>query len=1101
MKKALQILFVVLLTFFIGYSLGNAQNPGYTSNLFTIKSGLSNTYINTVFCDSYGYLWLGTPDGLNRYDGSEFQVFKNQTNDSNSICNNEIHRICEDNNGDLWVATGNGLSKYNRRAGNFTNYYHNPSNSNSISDNTIYYVYQDMEGNIWAKTQASLDKIDIRKNIASHYKINSSSENVNDDSFFSIVEDSNKRFWIGTNNGLYCYDKNIKLIERFENIPKNEKTISNNRIKDICKDNIGNIWIGTENGLNYLNTNTKEFKRFFQQTGLSNSLLGNSINNLYLDKSGVLWISTKNGLCNFHHNSFNQYKSINYSNGKIVLSAISSITLDKANILWLGTYKGLVKIDLKAPKFNIIRNSEGANYDFALNNTTAVFTDKNSSLWFGILENGLTILQSNGISKTYTKQSHPELFKSNNINVIVSDNNANVWLGTDNGIVIYNKKTQQFDPLQKFKKDCSFLENNIVYTIHQDKHEQIWIGTERGLYVLKIIGSKVGEYLNLPDSQKLKVGKVYSISEDANGSIWLGTNQGLVKFEPERKVVKYYYVNKHDPNSIASNSINVIYCCSNGNVWVGTNAGLCKYNRAKDNFTTYTENEGLPNNFINAILDDKLGNIWVSTNKGLAQLNTSKETVTCYDLADGLQGYEFNKGVACKDPSGDFYFGGINGINNFFPDSLKTYSTQPNVEITSIKLFRKGSTKNLTVWPDEVIKIPANTNRFVVSFAVLDFTFPENNRYHYMLTPLETEGQWVDNGSQPSATFSNLPPGKYLFRVKGANSDMIWSTNQYSITLVIESPIWKTSTAIVLYLILLILGIYGAVQWRTRKLRQTNKMLKDKETAALKIAQQKEELILKNKNITDSINYAKRIQVAVMPSEKTFMRILPNSFVFHKPRDIVSGDFYWIYERNNKIFIAAVDCTGHGVPGAFMSILGVELFRKITQSYTEDPGQILSKLNEDFSRIFSDIDDVSLKDGMDISFCVIDKTTFTLEYAGAFNPLYILRENKIIEIKGNRFSVSMEMKQESLMFTTHTVPLQKDDMIYIFSDGYADQFGGYENKKFKYRRFRHLLLNIHRLPLNDQKAYLDESMELWRGNNEQVDDILIIGVLCNFGNL
>jgi serine phosphatase RsbU (regulator of sigma subunit) len=236
----------------------------------------------------------------------------------------------------------------------------------------------------------------------------------------------------------------------------------------------------------------------------------------------------------------------------------------------------------------------------------------------------------------------------------------------------------------------------------------------------------------------------------------------------------------------------------------------------------------------------------------------------------------------------------------------------------------------------------------------------------------------------------------------------------------------------------------------------------------------------------------------MMPAEKTFKRLLPNSFVYHKPRDIVSGDFYWIYERNGKVFIAAVDCTGHGVPGAFMSILGVELFRNITQNEIEDPGMILSKLNEDFSTIFSDIEDVSLKDGMDISFCVIDKAHLVMLYAGAFNPLYIIRENKILETKGNRFSVSMEKKQESLDFMTHKIQLERKDMIYIFSDGYADQFGGFDGKKFKYRRFRHMLLNIHTLPLEDQKAYLDESMIAWKGNNEQVDDILVIGIKPEF---
>jgi serine phosphatase RsbU (regulator of sigma subunit) len=269
---------------------------------------------------------------------------------------------------------------------------------------------------------------------------------------------------------------------------------------------------------------------------------------------------------------------------------------------------------------------------------------------------------------------------------------------------------------------------------------------------------------------------------------------------------------------------------------------------------------------------------------------------------------------------------------------------------------------------------------------------------------------------------------------------------------------------------------------------------------ARQIILQKEELTLKNKSITDSINYAKRIQTAMLPPYRLFRSIFPSSFVLYMPKDIVSGDFYWINKLNDKIFVAAVDCTGHGVPGAFMSIIGFELFRKITNiEGLSRPSDILNRLNEDFHVIFKDVDNVVLRDGMDVAFCSIDKKDMILEFAGAFNPLYLIRDNKINEIKGDRFAIGLdETNFMDQTFKNHLIPIQKGDIIYLFSDGFADQFGGPDGKKYKYRRFRHLLLTLHQLPMEKQHEILENNVMEWRGQQEQVDDILVIGIKIDF---
>jgi ligand-binding sensor domain-containing protein/serine phosphatase RsbU (regulator of sigma subunit) len=1095
MRKALLISILIIFCF----SLGDAQNIGSRTEIYSIEEGLSQSSINHLLLDSKGFLWLATKDGLNRFDGKYFTVFKHIPSDTNSLSDNYIRHLCEDRNGNIWAATNNGLSCYNPSNGNFINYYNETNNSNSISSNTLYFVFEDRNGTIWVKTLETIEKLDLTRSKFAHYShYNNVFNYISGDFLFDIFEDSKGKLWIGTKDGLNCFDRNLELFERFEYNPNNKFSISDNRVKIISEDKNGNIWIGTENGLNKFDIFSKKFTRYYNSATNSNSLISNSVNDIFIDKENKLWIATMAGFCTYEtqKNNFTQYKYIYYKNSKLALTGISSITIDKASNLWLGSYEGLTKIDLKPFKIGLYRSS-GETYSF---NVSSIFSSDARNVWIGTWGNGLIKRNLNNNQTDYYNTSTLNgIFTDNNIYALFSDNKSNIWIGTGNGIVIFDKNTNKFKNFKSVAKECTFLDNNRVYAFHQDKVGRMWIGSEYGLHQYNPKTNSVQNYVQIPDSQGIAIHTALCFTDDSIGNLWIGTNDGLVRYNIENKEYKKYLSNpKLNINSICSNTIYSLLCSSKGIVWVGTNAGLCRYNDKNDDFSIYTENEGLPNNTIYAMLEDGSKNIWLSTNNGIICFDPNLETFTTFDLADGLQGYEFNLGAASKTSHGELFFGGINGLNFFHPDSLTPNNNKPNIQVTSIEMIGRGIKKVLALCPGKTIHVPSYVKLFTISFAALDFTYPANNQYMYKISSSTEEGLWISLGNKSYVQFSNLTQGKYHFKVKGSNSDKVWSSNEYDLYLIIESPIWKTKIAIIIYIILLITIGYATVQIRTRKLVRTNRELTDKEHAAKKIAQQKEELTLKNKNITDSINYAKRIQVAVMPSERTFKRLLPDSFVFHKPKDIVSGDFYWIYEKQDKVFVAAVDCTGHGVPGAFMSILGIELFRKITMTDIDDPGKILARLNEEFSRIFSDVEDISLRDGMDIAFCVIDKKNNLLYFAGAVNPMYLVRDNKIIEIKGNRYSVSIEKKQEALIFETHKILLENEDMFYIFSDGYADQFGGYEGKKFKYRRFRHLLLNIHKLPLEDQKKYLDESMDTWKGALEQVDDLLVIGIKVNF---
>jgi serine phosphatase RsbU (regulator of sigma subunit) len=297
-----------------------------------------------------------------------------------------------------------------------------------------------------------------------------------------------------------------------------------------------------------------------------------------------------------------------------------------------------------------------------------------------------------------------------------------------------------------------------------------------------------------------------------------------------------------------------------------------------------------------------------------------------------------------------------------------------------------------------------------------------------------------------------------------------------------------------LYSALVIGLVYLFVMSQAKSLVKTKKLLKEKEHVLEQVEKQKSELEIRERNITDSLIYAQRIQEALLPSEEYFRRFFKDSFIFFKPRAIVSGDFYWIGEKNGRIFIVAADCTGHGVPGALMSMIGIEIIEKtIIEDNIDIPAAILAILNKGLEKTFSREKNIGtiIRDGMDIGLCVIDTDKKKIEYAGAFFPLYLIRNNSLIEMKGDKLIIGMNPSGQA--YNNHEIDLMDDDILYLFSDGYVDQFGGSENKKFMYRRFRYLLTTIHRFPIVDQKSVLDENIRTWMGETPQIDDMMIIG--------
>jgi serine phosphatase RsbU (regulator of sigma subunit) len=497
------------------------------------------------------------------------------------------------------------------------------------------------------------------------------------------------------------------------------------------------------------------------------------------------------------------------------------------------------------------------------------------------------------------------------------------------------------------------------------------------------------------------------------------------------------------------------------------------------------------------MIADNSGKLWISTNSGITSFDQKNSKTRHLDANDGLLDQVFSDRLVSQSFSGLQLFGGNRFIVAFQPDSIAIDNSIPKVEFVEVVLSGKNDNKIKNIAEHDTLEIEPKYHYIKISFSLLDFWAPFKNRYKYSIEKIGSQTRWIYLDGQNYLILSGLKAGYYKLCIRGSNNENTWNENSSDLVIHVIAPFWQSRIAFLMYGIVTIIIFYFTIFFRTKHLLKLNREHRQKEQIAKKVEQQKEELSFKNKNITDSIYYAKRIQEALMPSHKLFRKFFPDSFILHIPKDIVSGDFYWINEVDNRVYFAAVDCTGHGVPGAFMSIIGFELFRRITETEKKrQPAEILNGLSHGFKTFFRDVENYTVRDGMDVAFCAIDKERKYLEYAGAFNPLYLARDNTITEIKGDRFSVGLydDAEVEQNKYKNHLIPLIDGDIIYIFTDGFADQFGGPEGKKYKYRRFRLLLLSLLQLPMERQFEFLRKSINDWKGELDQVDDILIMGI-------
>ena len=1040
---------------------------------YSSKEGLSSSKVYTVIQDANDFVWLGTGSGVTRFDGIRFENFSS----SDGLAPGGVKSILEDSRGRIWLGhMGGGLTlfegdKFQRASFSGSVFSSIDSVTSGSPETVIFNVNGDItgirefDGYIWIATSlGGALRIDDPQTGAKTLtgKQYLGREGLSNDAF---------GFFTGRGGDLFCItDVGIRKYnfssDRFDlysppGLTKYFLTIM------MFEDSAGNMWFGTHNGGLYrLDNKTGEMDIYDTRNGL----WGNFVTYITEDYRGNIWASS------------------------------------------MEDWESRGGITVISPEGAIVYNAENG---LQAQHILCMLEDKEKNMLIADRDAGLFIYKGDH----FTSFTAPAFLPSNDVSAIAQDTRGRYWFGTRDGLSLYDPGKKE-EPGVTISGFPATLEGNQINMIRPDQAGHVWIVTA-GDEVFRYDISEEAFRYDIGLNANLQSVRIAAITTDSDNNLWIGTDKALIQWNDKKKEVRTFT----QINGLTGNSITALYADSKGILWVGTEVrnGLTKLLPGSDRFipvsfgadvmptsiaatadgtvwvgtidglygirsdtvwTRLSEADGLLMNSINLLQPDSEGNLYAGTNLGLNRYDINTRRISTFTEKNGFTGIETRPNASFIDSDGDLWFGTSNGAIRLRPLKLPPVVTEPATHIWRTMV-------NLEPYPIyNGMRLPHTKRRIDFDFLSICLANPETVRYQYMLAGSDRE--WVSaDQSQTTASYSSLSPGRYTFMVRASNNYGYWNENPVELNFSITTPFYKTSWFIFFCILLFAGVIYTYIRLRERNLLREKENLEEKvEERTAEVVTKSIELEEKNRDITASIRYAERIQAAMLPPENFFN----DTFVLFMPKDIVSGDFYWMHDAGDRQYIAVVDCTGHGVPGAFMSIIGHNSLNKIVKERgIKPPSEILDHLNIEVVHALLQRSEKAVRDGMDISLLAYDTRSKFVEYSGAYQPLYHVRDGRVTIYRADRFPIGMIDGQEKKIFTNHRIEVQKGDMLYLFTDGFADQFGGEEEKKFKTINIRSLLAEICSSPVDEQKRLLNKAIRDWMGDIPQVDDILFIG--------
>jgi two-component system sensor histidine kinase ChiS len=858
---------VFALVKFFSFPSSAAQPGKIEFEHLSVEQGLSQVSVYCILQDNKGFMWFGTGDGLNKYDGYTFTIYKHEPGNPNSLSSNAIRALYEDHEGILWIGTtwGGGLNRFDPKTEQFTHYHHNPDNSNSISNDSIRTIYEDRQGMLWIGTDGGLDKFDRNTEQFTRYPSNPDDPN----SFWSskginaIYEDSAGILWIGTDGGgLNRFDRETKIFTHYVNDPDNPQSLGHNSVTTIYEDSTGMLWLGTYGGgLNRFDRKTEQFIRYANDEKNPYGFREDGAQALYEDSTGLLWIGTgTGGIYAFDRETEEFYHYPHDPDDPPSLRSMQVLSLyeDRSGVLWIGTAEaGLNKYNRTAKKFRMYRHNPDDSGSLGHNMIRAICQGQGNVLW---LSAGGRLNKFDRKTGQFTQYLTPEAGVGKwGIVTLYEDQAGVLWLGTyGGGLVRYDPEADQSTAYLPAPDQPKSQTNNTIRTIYETPSGEFWVGTNsEGLARFERNTSQFTWYKYNPDDpHSISHNHILAIHEDRTGILWIGTGDGLDTFHRNTGQFTHYRHDPDNPHSLNHNTIAGIYEDHAGILWVATPEGLNKFDRSTEDFIRYTEKDGLSNNAIGAILEDEQGNLWLSSVKGLSKFDPRSETFRNYDLRDGLQGYEFNRAAAWKCHDGEMFFGGVNGLNAFYPSEVKDNPYIPPIVLTGLRILNESveigenSPLEKALSETETITLSYKDYVFSFEFAALHYATPENNQYAYMMEGFDQDWNKID--TRRVATYTNLPAGQYTFRVKGTNSDGVWNEQGTSVKIIMTPPWWETVWFRVLIAMIILGVVTGGYRWRVTDLQTRARKLEEQvaeRTQELAIARDKAEVANQTKSV------------------------------------------------------------------------------------------------------------------------------------------------------------------------------------------------------------------------------------------------------------
>lgn len=1101
------------------------QSP-YHFTRISREQGLSENNVTAILQDKKGFLWIGTANGLNRYDGYTFTNFHHDPADPHSISSNIIRTIYEDHSGFLWIGTANGLNKFNHFTGHFSAIKHDSSKKNSLSHNDVTALYEDTEGFLWVGTKRGLNRFDPQKNLFKLLKSNKKKlQSISDNDITVIYADNNdrrlKKMWVGTRNGgLNLFDQQNWKFGRFTTENDYPTKLRDNGITSINSDQAGTLWVGTRNGgLHEVKSSPNGYVVSEIFAGEPTLHLSDTyIRSIIIDNTGKRWIGTRNGLnivapsnktiqiCRYNSS---QPKSLSDNN-------ISALFIDRAGVLWIGTSNGGLNKFL--PTTAYFESFTPTISQSQTEQSTGIFTSltqtRDTTLWGGTSE-GLfftSIQNISGISVFNNQRlltSKNSNISDNHIQAVLQDYKGVIWVGTENGLNKFDKKTSRFLVLRHNPLDSSSLSDDFINCLLEDRNHNLWIGTAGGgVNRLDPHTGKITIYKNdLLSPRSLSDNYVFTLFEDRLGNIWIGTSGGLNKFNPETNDFTSYRHDEKKSSSLSDNSILTIYEHSNGDLWIGTfGGGLNRFQISTGQFEHFREKNGFLSDVVYGILEDSHRQLWVSTSRGLVNILFSSQfknpNYRIFDANNGLSSNEFRKGAFYKGLDGKLYLGTGDGFTTFHPDSIRDNPLKPQIVITSFRIYNQPVFTDSLIHEKKQLRLQYTDNSFSFEVSALDFINPQKNRYAYRL--LNFDDRWVLlNSSERLIRYTNLDPGDYVLQVKASNSDGIWNEDGITLHIQIFPPWWKTLWFQLLLTVFCTSAIIVVYKWQIRTIHKRNKKLEtlisirtlevsEKNTELERLLEEAEKarnesecayklLETEHSRKSRELEEARLLQLSMLPKQLPHIQGMDLAF-FMRTATEVGGDYYdYRLNGDNGLTLAIGDATGHGVRAGMLVSIVKSNFHATAEFFSV--ADIAAHIGRNIKRM-------NLQK-MFMCLTVLRYQNGNVEMSGAGMPPALVYRHKTQTVERMRLRGIVLGAVEHFDYQTITMTLDFGDSLLLMSDGLLELFNK-DNEELGEERIIERFRLIGDYSANDIIHHLNIFADEWLCSESQHDDIALV---------